>query len=50
MNQSINSKIITDKDKIKVIHLYEEKQLKIRKDIINISIFFTFMKRLKRNS
>jgi len=37
-NQSINTKIITDKDKIKVIHLYKEKQLWIRKDTINISI------------
>ena len=37
-NQSINTRIITDKHKIKVIHLYKEKQLKIRKDTINISI------------
>jgi len=31
-NQSINTKIITEKDKIKVIYLYKEKQLRIRKD------------------
>jgi len=37
-NQSINTRIITDKDQIKVIHLYKEKQLRIRKYTINISI------------
>ena len=38
-NQSINTRIITDKDKINVSHLYKEKQLRIRKDTININIF-----------
>ena len=37
-NQSINSRIIVDKDKIKIIHLYKEEQLRIRKETININI------------
>jgi len=37
-NQSINTRIITGKDKIKVIHLYKEKQLRIIKDTIKIRI------------
>jgi len=37
-NQPINTRIIIDKDKIKVIPLYKEKQLRIRKETINISI------------
>jgi len=36
-SQSINTRI--RKDKIKIIHLYKEKQLRIRKDTIDISFF-----------
>ena len=39
-NKSINTTIITDKDKIKVIQLYKGKQLRIRKTQLKLGSFY----------